>query len=83
VTQSGGRHSSAPISEIGMNGRDRAKFGVTLLMGNGTIVVRMLSTKTPAARLPERTLLLHVIGARLIALEAIRELGFASSMLLA
>ena len=61
-----------------MNSGDGAKLGVTLLVGNRAVVVCMLGTKTPAARLPEGALLLDVIGVRLIALEAIGELGLAS-----
>jgi len=66
-----------------VNGRNSAKLGVALLVGNRAIGMCVLGTKTPVARLPERTLLLNVIGARLIAFEAIGELGFASSTSLA
>jgi len=66
-----------------VNSRDCAKLSVALLVGNGAVTVHMLGAKTPAAHLPERALLLDVIGARLVALEAIGELGFASSTPLA
>jgi len=78
MTQSRGQHSSAPIPKIGVDGGDCAKLGIALLMGNVAVIVCVLSAKTPAARLPERALLLYVIGMRLIALETIRKLGFAS-----
>jgi len=61
-----------------VNSGDSAELGVTLLMGSGAVAVHVLGAKTPVARLPERTLLLDVIGTRLIALEAIGELGLAS-----
>jgi len=41
------------------------------------IVVHMLGAKAPMTHLPEGTLLLNVVGAQLVAFEAIRELGFA------
>ena len=66
-----------------MNGGNSAKFSIALLMGNGAVGMCVLGTETPAAHLPEGTLLLDVIGARLIAFEAIGELGFASLTLLA
>jgi len=66
-----------------VSGGNSTVLSITLLVGTVTVVVRMLGAKTPTARLPERTLLLDVVGARLIALEAIGELGFASSTLLA
>jgi len=66
-----------------VSSRNSAELGVTLLVGNVTIVMHMLGAKTPAACLPEGALLCDVIGARLIAFEAIGELGFASSMPLA
>jgi len=62
---------------------DGAKLSVALFVGNGAIAMCMLGAKTPAACLPERALLLDMIGVRLIAFEAIGELGFASSMPLA
>jgi len=83
VTQGGRRHSSAPISKIGVSSGDSTKLGVTLLVRDVTVVVRMLGTKAPAACLPEGTLLLNVIGTRLVAFETIRELGFASLVPLA
>jgi len=55
-----------------------AVLSVALLMRTVAFVMRMLGAKTPTARLPEGALLFDVIGARLIAFEAIRELGFAS-----
>ena len=61
-----------------MSIRDSAVLSVALLMGMVALVVRMLGTKTPTTRLPEGTLLSDVIGAQLIAFEAIGELGFAS-----
>jgi len=66
-----------------VSSRDSAELSIALLVGNITIVVCMLGTKTPATRLPEGTLLFDVIGVQLVALEAIGELGFASSTLLA
>jgi len=66
-----------------VSGGNSTVLSITLLVGTVAVVVRMLGAKTPTARLPERTLLLDVVGARLIALEAIGELGFASSTLLA
>jgi len=68
---------------MGVSSGNSAKLGVALLVGSGAIVMCMLGTKTPAACLPEGTLLLDVVGARLIAFEAIGELGFASPMPLA
>jgi len=62
---------------------DHAKLGITLLVGKGAVTIRMLGAKTPVTHLPEGTLLLNMIGAQLVAFEAVRELGFASSMLLA
>jgi len=61
-----------------VNSRDSTELGVALLVGNGAVDMRVLGAQTPAACLPEGTLLLNVVGAQLIALEAIRELGFAS-----
>jgi len=55
-----------------------AVLSVTLFMGTITLVVHMLGTKTPVTHLPEGTLLLNVVGAQLIAFEAVGELGFAS-----
>jgi len=52
-------------------------------MGNGAVTMCMLGTETPVARLPEGALLLNVIGAQLVAFEAIGEFGFASPTLLA
>jgi len=83
VTQGGGRHSSAPIPKMGVNSGDNAELSVALFMGDGAITVCMLGTKTPAARPPERALLLNMVGAQLIALEAIGKLEFASSTPLA
>ena len=60
-----------------------AIFNIALFMGAVAIIMRVLGAKTPAACLPEGTLLLNVIGTRLVAFEAIGELGFASSTLLA
>ena len=62
---------------------DSAILSITLFMRSVTVVVCMLGAKTPATHLPEGTLLLDMIGTRLVALEAVGELGFASSMLLA
>jgi len=45
--------------------------------------MRVLGAKTPATCLPEGTLLLNVVRVRLIALEAIGELGFTSPTLFA
>ena len=63
---------------MGVSSGNGTKLGVALLMGSGAIIMRMLGTKTPAACLPEGTLLLDVVGVRLVAFEAIGELGFAS-----
>jgi len=63
--------------------RDSAVLSVALLMRAVALIMRMLGAKTPTTRLPEGTLLFDVIGTCLIAFEAIRELGFASSMPLA
>jgi len=79
VAQGGGRHSSAPIPEIGVSSRNSAVLGIALLVGNITVVMCVLGAKTPATHLPEGALLLDVIGACIIAFEAIGELGFASS----
>jgi len=46
-----------------VSSRDSAKHGIVLLVGNGAIIVHVLGAKTPAARLPERTLLLNMVGA--------------------
>jgi len=46
-----------------MNSRDSAKLSITLLVGNGAVVVHMLGAKAPTAHLPEGALLLNVIGA--------------------
>jgi len=83
VAQGGGRHGGAPIPKVGVSSRDTAELSVALLMGNVAVVVCVLGTKTPTACLPEGALLLNVIGTRLVAFEAIRELGFASSTPLA
>ena len=66
-----------------MSRRNSAVLSVALFMGAVTLIMRMLGAKAPTTHLPERTLLFDVVGARLIALEAIGELGFASSMPLA
>jgi len=66
-----------------VSGRNSAELGVALLVGNIAVVVCVLGAETPAACLPEGALLHNMIGTRLIALEAIGELGFASSTLLA
>jgi len=66
-----------------MSTRDSAVLSVSLFMGAVALVMHMLGTKTPMTRLPEGTLLFDVIGPRLIAFEAIGELGFASSTPLA
>jgi len=58
-------------------------LSIALLVGTITIVVHMLGAKTPATCLLEGRFLLDVAGARLIAFEAIGELGFASLMPLA
>jgi len=58
-------------------------LSIALLVGTITILVRMLGAKTPTTRLPEGTFLLNVVGAQVIAFEAIGEPGFASSTLLA
>jgi len=63
--------------------RDSAVLSVALFMGAIALVVRMLGAKIPTTRLPEGTLLFDVIGTRLIAFEAVGELGFASSTPLA
>jgi len=83
MTQGGGRHSGAHVAKVGMSVRDSAVLSVALFVGAVTLVMCMLGAKTPTARLPEGTLFLDVVGARLIAFEAIGELGFASSTLLA
>jgi len=66
-----------------VSSRDSAKFGIALLVGNSAVVVHVLGAETPATHLPEGALLLNMIGVRLIAFEAIGELGLASSMPLA
>ena len=63
--------------------RDSAVLSVALLMRAVALIMRMLGAKTPMTCLPEGTLLFDVIGARFIAFEAIRELGFAFSTPLA
>jgi len=63
--------------------RDSAVLSVALFMGAVALIMRMLGTKTPTTRLPEGTLLFDMIRLRLIAFEAIGELGFASSTPLA
>ena len=78
MTQGRGQHSGAPIPKIEVSSGNSAELSVTLLVGNVTIVVCMLSAETPATHLPEGTLLLNMVGARLVALEAVGELGFAS-----
>ena len=83
VAQGGGRHSCAHIPEIGMSMGNSAILSITLFMGAVTIVMLVLGAKTPVARLPEGTLLLNMVGTRLVAFEAIGELGFASSTSLA
>jgi len=60
-----------------------AELGVALLVGNITVIMRVLSAEAPTTCLPEGALSLDVIGVRFIALEAIRKLGFASSTPLA
>jgi len=57
---------------------DSTELGVALLMGDVAVIMCVLSAKTPAACLPEGTLLFNVVGARLVAFEAVGELGFAS-----
>jgi len=66
-----------------VSSRDGTVLSVALLVGNGTVVVCMLGAETPAACLPEGALLLIVVWTRLVAFEAIGELGFASLALLA
>jgi len=66
-----------------VSSRNGAEFHVALFVGNIAVVVRMLSTEAPLIRLPEGTLLLGMVWVRFIALEAIGELGFASSAPLA
>ena len=66
-----------------MSRGNSAVLSVALPVGAIALIMRMLGTKTPMARLPEGALLHIVIGAQLIALEAIREFGFASSTPLA
>jgi len=78
MTQGGGRHSSAPISKIGVSSGDSAKLSIALLVRGVAVVMRMLGAEAPAARLPKRALLLDVIGTRLVAFEAVGKLGFAS-----
>jgi len=63
--------------------RNSAVLSVTLLVGAVAFIMRMLGAKTPMTRLPEGTLLFDVIGVRVIAFEAIGELGFASPTSLA
>jgi len=63
--------------------RDSAVLSIALFMGVIAFVMHMLGAKTPTTCLPEGTLLFDVIWARLIAFEAIGELGLASSMPLA
>ena len=62
---------------------DSAIFSIALLMRTVAVVMCVLGTETPATCLPEGTLLLNVVGMRLIAFEAIGEFGFASLTLLA
>ena len=58
-------------------------LSVALLVGAVAVVVCMLGAKTPATCLPEGALLRDMVRTRLVALEAIGELGFASSTPLA
>jgi len=61
-----------------VNSGNSAELGVALFMRMIAVIVRMLGAKTPTTCLPEGTLLLDMVWARLIALEAIGELGLAS-----
>jgi len=61
-----------------MSRGDSAVLSIALLMGAVALVVCVLGTKAPTTRFPEGTLLRNVVGTRLVALEAIGELGFAS-----
>jgi len=61
---------------------DSAELSVALLMRNEAVAVHVLGAETPAAHLPEGAPLLDMVGTRLVAFEAIWELGFASLMLL-
>jgi len=61
-----------------MSGRDSAVLSIALLVGAIALVVYVLGAKTPMTRLPEGALLFDMIRTRLVAFEAIGELGFAS-----
>jgi len=62
---------------------DSAELSIALLVRNVAVIVCMLGTETPVACLPEGALFCDVIGAQLIALKAVGELGLAPSTLLA
>jgi len=57
--------------------RNSTILSIALFMGVVTVIMCMLGTETPMTCLPEGALLLNMVGARLVALETIGELGFS------
>jgi len=62
---------------------DSTILSVALFVRVVAIIIHMLGAEAPAARLPEGTFLLNVIGTRLVTFEAVGKPGFASLTLLA
>ena len=78
VTQGGGQHSCAHIPEIVVSVGDSAILSITLLIRTVAIIMCVLGAEAPATCLPEGAFLFDMVGTQLVALEAIRKLGFAS-----
>ena len=51
--------------------RDKAVFLGAGLVGGGALIVRMVNGKAPAANLPQRTVVLVMVGGLLIAMKAV------------
>jgi hypothetical protein len=75
IREVGGRGFGADMPIIGVPAREDAPLLGAVMVGVVAIVVGVVDVKTPVAKLPEQTLLLWVVGVRLVALEAVREGG--------
>jgi hypothetical protein len=69
----GGLGADTPV--VGMPARKNASLLGAAMVGVVTVVVGVVNAETPVAELPERALLLWVVGVHLVALEAVGERG--------
>ena len=67
--------SGAELSCAWVPGGDNAPSEGALVVGSGTVVMGMVSSKAPAADLPQRAVIFIMVGGLFVAFEAIGEWG--------